>query len=229
MFRTAVPRIPLVIPPVARRKFVSSVLLTRTWDNESVAELRKELRDRQLSPKGNKANLILQIQEYERNKTLEAIASRDPPLPATVRKMLTSVAAPASEGVAPGVPPASEPTRTVTEGVMSVNMPDIWQPVPELPIQIPYVPDFWDSSLPTTSVVEEEILPKLLVVAGADTHLNGGPSHNLHDENAAVETDTAKTLALERNEEGGIFDDITDDLGIPRPKELKNILRRIFS
>ncbi|GLB34913.1 putative SAP domain containing protein [Lyophyllum shimeji] len=220
MFRTAVPRIPLVSLSISRRKFVSSVLLTRTWENESVAELRKELRNRGITPKGNKANLILQIQEYEKNTTLEAISSRDPPVPAGAREMATA-AAPASEGVAQRLLPASE-------AVMNINMPDIWQPVPEPPVQIPFVPDFWDSSLPADSPAREEILPKLLVVAGAGTHLNGGPSHNLHDEHVAVETDTPKTPAPERREEGGILDDITDDLGIPRPKELKNILRRIF-
>ncbi|KAF8077907.1 hypothetical protein FPV67DRAFT_19827 [Lyophyllum atratum] len=229
MFRAAVPRIPLVISPIARRKFVSSVLLTRTWENESVAGLRKELKNRGLSPKGNKANLILQIQEYERHKTIQAIASHEPPLPATVREMATSAAASTDEGVAPGVPPASQPTRAGPEGMMNVNIPDIWQPVPEQPIQIPYVPDFWDSSLPAISPVPEEPLPKLLVVAGADTHLSGGPSHNLHDENAVVQNDSARASASKPQEEGGILDDITDDLGIPRPKELKAAFWRVFA
>lgn len=36
--------------PSLTHNFVSTVLLTRTWENESVAELRKEVKARGLSP-----------------------------------------------------------------------------------------------------------------------------------------------------------------------------------
>ncbi|KAF5381085.1 hypothetical protein D9615_003991 [Tricholomella constricta] len=229
MFRAAVPRIPFAVRPVAPRNFVSSVLLTRTWENESVAELRKELKNRGLPQKGNKANLILRIQEYDSDKTLAAIASHDPPVPATIRQMSTPAAVHAGEGVAPGIPPASQRTCATTEAFMNINMPNLWKPVPEFPIQIPYVPDFWDSSVTAVCPEAEEALPKLLVVAGADTHLSGGPSHKLVDENAAVDTDTTSASATQNSKEGGIWDDIADDIGIPRPKTLKSALCRLLS
>lgn len=45
MFRVAVR--PLAVAP--RRTFVSSVLLTRTWENESIPHLRKEAKNRGLT------------------------------------------------------------------------------------------------------------------------------------------------------------------------------------
>lgn len=45
--RLAVARSPISI---SKRNFVSSVLLSRTWENESVAELKREAKVRGLSP-----------------------------------------------------------------------------------------------------------------------------------------------------------------------------------
>ncbi|KAG5635759.1 hypothetical protein H0H81_010179 [Sphagnurus paluster] len=228
MFRTAIARIHSVPRP---RTFVSSVLLTRTWENESVAQLRKELKNRGLSVTGNKANLILRIQQHEKKTTLEAIASLDPPAPANMRRISTPATPVHStdQGVAPGIPPAQQPTRPGPQAFMNVNIPELWQPIPELPIQIPYVPDFWDSSV-VNGAAAKEFIPKLLVVAGADTHLSGGPSHDLVEENGPFESATTKPfLRAKPRDAGGIWDDIADDVGIARPKELKNAIFRVFS
>ncbi|KAG6907353.1 hypothetical protein DXG01_009237 [Tephrocybe rancida] len=216
MFRALSTRI---TAPASRRSFVSSVLLTRTWENDSVADLRKELKNRGLPVKGNKAHLILRIQEHEKTKTLDAL--REPP---TIRQISTPA------GVAPGIPPISEPAPVPAPEFLNVILPDLWQPVPETPIQVPYVPDFWDSSMQATAPAPEEPLPKLLVVAGVDTHLSGGPSHNLLDENAAdtLASPTAPA-APKQTTDDGIWGDMTDDLGLPRPKELKSAFLSIFT
>lgn len=41
-----------------------------------------------------------------------------------------------SEGVTPGIPPASQSIRPPPKVFMNTNIPDISQPNPELPIQI---------------------------------------------------------------------------------------------
>ncbi|KAG6814376.1 hypothetical protein H0H92_010962 [Tricholoma furcatifolium] len=190
---------------IISRSFVSSVLLTRTWENESVAVIRKELKSRGLPLKGNKATLILRIQEHDKAKTLNAL--REPPV---IRQLSTEA--------------------TPSQG-LNITLPDLWQPVPEIPVQIPYVPDFWDSSVvPAGAPVVEEPLPKLLVVAGAATHVSGSPSHNFHDEHAPFETPASSQTSVPKEKaDDGIFGDITDDLGLPRPNEMKTALWKLFA
>jgi len=227
MFRVAVSRVPL---RAHQRNFVSSVLLTRTWENETVAELRRETRIRGLSPKGNKASLILKIQDHDRTKTFDAIAPRSPSDPVRAQDMSTVAAG--HESIAPGIPLASQATRPLPKVFMNTNMPDISQPDPEPPIQIPYVPDFWDSFVPAPKGHEvEEPLPKLLVVAGADTHPGGGPSHNLHDANASTEpteNDVSNKPTSTQQGQGGLWDDIAEDLGIPPPVKMKSVFQKLL-
>lgn len=76
----------------------------------------------------------------------------------------------------------------------------------------------------------EEPLPKLLVVAGADTHPGGGPSHNLLDANLHQETvssDVKNNFIVQR--EGKIWDDVTEDLGLPSLSEMKAGFWKTFS
>ncbi|KAG6900857.1 hypothetical protein C0993_009975 [Termitomyces sp. T159_Od127] len=199
MFRTVARRRPRA------RSFVSSVLLSRTWENESVADLRRELKTRGLPVKGTKATLILRIREHEQARTLNVL--REPPVARTM-------------SAAPGAP-----------AFLNVALPDLWQPVPEPPVQIPYVPDFWDSSVQPPLPAAEEPLPKLNVVAGADTPVSVGPSHNLLDENAPVlaSPQTPVSPTPTPAPDAGILGDITDDLGLPRPQEMKTAFWRLFS
>src|SRR5882757_4554057 len=86
---------------IARRNLVSSVLLTRTWENESVAELKRQAKIRGIIPyvhpsatprillismsrKGNKATLIQKIQEHDKSNVHGTVASRDPPVATAV-------------------------------------------------------------------------------------------------------------------------------------------------
>jgi hypothetical protein len=89
---------------------------------------------------------------------------------------------------------------------------------------------FWNSSTPVEQPTQEEVvLPKMLVVGG-DTHLGGGPSHNLVDESLATpsnkETTTKKSTTTGQ---GGLLDDIAEDMGIPEPREIAKALRGWFS
>ncbi|KAG6851012.1 hypothetical protein H0H93_004499 [Arthromyces matolae] len=113
---------------------------------------------------------------------------------------------------------------------MNIILPDLWQPIPEPPVQIPYVPDFWDSSARRANPVNvvEETLPKLNVVAG-DTHFSGGPSHNLLDENDTLLSSPQTPVAPKAaTVDDGLLGDLTDDLGLPRPKELKATFSKFF-
>ncbi|KAF8892547.1 hypothetical protein BD779DRAFT_1509620 [Infundibulicybe gibba] len=219
MFRLVLPR-----STAGSRSFVSSVLLTRSWESETVAVLKREARSRGLSQTGNKATLISKIQEHDNSTTLKAI---DP-----VRAMSTAPEPTGLEGVAPGIPPATHPTPPPAQLFLNVKIPDLSQPEPESPIQIPFVPDFWDSqsAAPVDTEPEEPALPKLLVVAGADTHHGGGPSHNLHDEHATtIDPLPVEESAPKKLGQGGFWDDVTEDIGLPPPREIKNAFWKLFS
>jgi len=194
-------RIALATRPTQRRFFVSSVLLTRTWENESTSVLKRELKDRGLSPKGNKSTLIPRILDHEQRQS---------------RNASTAI---------PGIPPSQHPTETLEE-FTNINLPDISQPDLEADVQIPFVPDFWDSSLvKTASAVSEPPLPKLLVVAGVDTHHGGGPSHNLHDEHHPSRDSSvhASTMAP-----SGFWEDVAQDIGIPTNIFAEHPKRAVF-
>ncbi|KAF4576608.1 hypothetical protein EYR36_004586 [Pleurotus pulmonarius] len=221
--------------PSQRRSFVSSVLLSKTWENDTVAELRQEAKKRGLST-GNKASLVMRIQEHE-----SAITSthRMPP-PATRSASTSASSTPVVEPEAPGRP---QLPQSAEEPFFNVILPDASQPEPELQVQIPYVPDLWHSSEITESAAAEEIitepvLPKLVVVAGEETHPGGGPSHNLLDENALVgevetyapedTTPSSSTSSTTTPTEQGFWGDVAEDMGIPL-KELKGSFSKLFS
>lgn len=71
------------------------------------------------------------------------------------------------------------------------------------------------------------------MVAGADTHPGGGPSHNLLDTNLhhePVSSDVkSNTAVLSSTGEGKIWDDVTEDLGLPSLKEMKASFYKSFS
>ncbi|KAJ7940619.1 hypothetical protein B0H13DRAFT_1938971 [Mycena leptocephala] len=118
-------------------------------------------------------------------------------------------------GVVPGIPSPS--TRTPTT-YMSFAMPDISiQPSQPRP-QIPYLPDFWQSSKNAPQPSIEPSLPKISVVSP----LNTTHSHNLHDENASPDTLSVGPGPGARSfGKGGILEDVSEDLGIPSPKQIK--------
>jgi len=77
-------------------------------------------------------------------------------------------------------------------------------------------------------VSKDEQLPKLLVIAGAETHPGGGPSHNLLD-NGTTSENPEVAPHLQHAQAPTFLDDISTDLGLPPVDELKARLRKIFS
>ncbi|KAL7283423.1 hypothetical protein ACG7TL_002853 [Trametes sanguinea] len=170
------------------RSFVSTVLLTKAWENEPVNELRKEARKRGLPAGGNKATLI----------TLRHASTVGTP---------TEV---------PGVPSTAEPV--FPKFSLDLKLPNVSEPEPEPPTPIPLVPDFWESSKVKKEAAppqpETVPRPKVITVAGTATHPGGGPSHNLYSPSAAssvsAENADAPTSIL-----GQLAADMAEDVGLP--------------
>ncbi|KAI0818782.1 hypothetical protein BC629DRAFT_1588115 [Irpex lacteus] len=175
-----------VMNVVPRRTFVSTVLLTRNWENETMNVLKKEARKRGLLQTGNKSTLVSRLQDFERHQL-----SQSGPPPVIQQQVRL-----ASTTEVPGVPSSSKPTPippNFPKEFLDVKIPDVSQLPPERPVEVPFVPDFWESSR-----VKAESAPppppestpvKVLAVAGAATHIGGGPSHNLYtpESSAAAE------------------------------------------
>ncbi|KAJ7632670.1 hypothetical protein FB45DRAFT_913117 [Roridomyces roridus] len=118
-----------------------------------------------------------------------------------------------TEGAAPGIPPAAQPTRQPATS-MSFLMPDTQPPPPPPEIQIPFAPDFWGSSSSEASPTHSEPeLPKLSVVTDVGTK----HSHNLFPDPSVVQEapPPAPSVAQQGQGKGGILQDMSEDLGIP--------------
>ncbi|KAF9464743.1 hypothetical protein BDZ94DRAFT_1255804 [Collybia nuda] len=228
MFNITFSRLTIIQAVGRQRHLFSSVLLTQTRKIGNVADHIEEAKFRGISTKEN--NIILRTQEYERNKNLNHFAfSKDSPVVVTGARAFSTTLTRNSEGFIPGIPPASQSTPPPPKVFMNTNIPDISEPTPDLPIQIPYVPDFWESASMDRDPMNEEPLPKLLVVAGAETHPNGGPSHNLHDENAPTEIVKLADARISLKGGGGLWDDLVEDLGLPPTKKLRAVFLKTFS
>ncbi|KAG6334837.1 hypothetical protein ID866_4259 [Astraeus odoratus] len=208
MFRSIVQghRLTRLCSAAPQRSFVSTVLLSRTWEDETVVDLRKEAKIRGLSTKGNKATLVSRLQEYDGSRAsavaaAAAAAAASPSDPSPTRdvpgatRRASSRAAPAAnpdpstapQAASPGIRPTPELLKpSASAEFFAFKMPDLAQPAPVSSAQVPYLPDFWDSAnpKPTASHVEPE-LPKLHVVGGAATHHDGGPMHHLEKHSEA--------------------------------------------
>src|ERR1700722_7008415 len=133
MLHSALQRLPR-LPALSHRTFVSSVLLTKTWENEPVSALRNEAKTRSLSPyylnfpqpwifyspiplrsKGNKSTLISRILAHEKH-----IVSQGIPL-------LTLSRSASMASISPGIPPPSQPAGTLPEDFFHINLPDLSQ------------------------------------------------------------------------------------------------------
>ncbi|KAL0570252.1 hypothetical protein V5O48_011714 [Marasmius crinis-equi] len=210
----------LVIRPAIRagtRSFVSKVLLNRPLDQLTVADLKKEARSRGLSATGNKHSLLSRIQDHEKSISSSAVHRE----------------AEATTAEVPGIPPERTPSTSSVDP-FHVVVPGAAYDVPEPQVQIPYVPDFWGSSSNNVpeALAEEPVLPKMVVIAGAETHTGGGPSHNLLDELTLSEENSnapQKTGSSTQPGKGGLLDDMTEDLGLPYPAEMKKAFWKLFS
>lgn len=199
---------------VNHRNFVSTVLLSRTWEDETLVTLRREAKTRGLSTKGNKSVMINRIQEYEESRALPS----SQPTPAASRNASSSAIPP--QAASPGIPPASQPaSASKTPDFFLVRLPDLSQDGPREPVQVPFVPDFWDSSSPKPEPIEPSH-PKLHVVSGSATHPDGGPTYNLEKPQDAVVIEEVVVIEPEGQAkpaiDSGLFRDLASDLGLPR-------------
>ncbi|OBZ75080.1 hypothetical protein A0H81_04265 [Grifola frondosa] len=185
------------------RNFVSTVLLMRTWENESVNDLRKEAKKRGLSPRGNRATLITRLQRDEEQKTLASTT----PLPSQPKQVRHA----STETEVPGIPSTANSGPVWPKEFMDIKIPDVSQPIPEPQTQVPFVPDLWDSSkVKADSAPPEETdssIPKILAVAGAATHHGGGPSHNLYPSatESVAPVSVSFSRPLEKDERTGVW------------------------
>lgn len=88
----------------------------------------------------------------------------------------------------------------------------------------PFVPDFWDSSKFKPKEQQEHTEshdPKVLVVAGAATHLGGGPSHNLYSEPESTASDSTPEVSLFKKE--GFWYDVFSDSGLPTTVKVPSV------
>ncbi|EIW51719.1 uncharacterized protein TRAVEDRAFT_136599 [Trametes versicolor FP-101664 SS1] len=204
------------VSPRSTRSFVSTVLLTKAWENETVNELRKEARKRGLPAGGNKATLITRLQQHDNNQTLSSEPFSVAP---KVRRASTVVPAPPTE--VPGVPASADPVPVHPKFDLSVQLPILSEPIPEAPTPIPFLPDFWDSSKVKRASAPQEpepsTRPKVITVAGASTHHGGGPSHNLYVPSSSSESEASSAAPSKAPTSilGQLAASMAEDLSLP--------------
>ncbi|KAL5532731.1 hypothetical protein ACEPAF_4505 [Sanghuangporus sanghuang] len=208
--------LPLRAARLSQRSFVSTVLLSKTYEDKTVAELRTELRARGLSVSGNKSTLISRMQQADvRNATEPSTAVQT-----SIQRTRGVSSSSASRAEAVPIPPNPSSVASVPPIKFDIKLPDVSQEAPEPPVLVPFVPDFWDSS---AKKAEEELAsvstdssttPKILVVAGVSTHPAGGPTYAMSPASDTLPSTELPTYAPPRKYDG-VVGDVLDDLGIP--------------
>jgi len=201
----------------SRRSFVSTVLLTRSWEHESVAVLRTEAKNRGLSSKGNKATLITRLQNHDssQHKTLDT-----PPVVLPKVQQVQQIRFASTSTEVPGIPSSSEPTEippSYPRMFLDVKIPSTDTPIPEPEVQIPFLPDLWDSSKVNAESAPVDPLdvsvPSLIVVAGDASRISG-TSHKLDTLAAPVSSEQSPSQVS--RSDTSIFQDVAEDMFLPR-------------
>ncbi|CAK5277684.1 unnamed protein product [Mycena citricolor] len=140
-------------------------------------------------------------------------------VPNSARRASTS-----TSGLAPGIPF----TPLAPSSFMDVKMPDMSARIPLPQPQIPYMPDFWESSVSRDADnASEMVLPKLSVLAEPGT-----ASHNLLDASLLAESTSSSSVAspssVGPDGQNGLLEDIAEDLGLPSPKAMKRAVSNLF-
>ncbi|KZV64927.1 hypothetical protein PENSPDRAFT_148826 [Peniophora sp. CONT] len=208
------------------RSLVSTVLLNRSWETESVVTLRDELKKRGLSARGNKATLITRIRDHETEQTSPAAPT--PSAPAQARSASTT-AAPAASSPTPPPPPTATPINNQSYSVdtLNVQLPDLSKETYEEPVQIPLYFDFYDSAKPnsasTNSAPTEIPIPKILVVGGDSTKAAASNMVSVAEDAIYSISSASTSQTLPPNTASGLrglYYDVLDDLGLPRTLSL---------
>ena len=63
--------------------------------------------------------------------------------------------------------------------------------------------------------------PKIIAVAGASTHIRGGPSHNLYSDPESISSDISPELPLFKSE--GFLYDVFTDSGLPTTVKVPSV------
>ncbi|KAI0079886.1 hypothetical protein K474DRAFT_1769806 [Panus rudis PR-1116 ss-1] len=215
MFRTAIHAQLRPAVSAGRRTFVSTVLLTRNWESETVATLRKEAKSRGLSQTGNKSTLVARLLQHDQNGH-----RMQDPLPTAQSQQVQSPVKQqvrlASTTEVPGVPSSSEPPSipaTYPKEFLDLKIPEIPDPVAEPPTPIPFVPDFWDSSrvkAESSKQATEPLNPTVLAVAGDATHISASPVHSVLTGEQGPEIEKSKDTSRTT-----FFEDLAEDLYLP--------------
>jgi len=180
-------------------------------------ELKKEAKKRGLSQstprQGTKATLISRIQEHDQNAVGERVPRSPPQVVPGTRNASTQAAT-------PGVPPSSQPASASSSPPMIIRLPDLSQPDPEVPVQIPFLPDFWESARPKAKS-PELALPKILVVGGTAAVHSGEPTLIIQNHHELTSIDEYSPESIKSDTKsaspsrGGIWRDLADDIGLP--------------
>ncbi|KAI1795841.1 hypothetical protein LXA43DRAFT_913057 [Ganoderma leucocontextum] len=217
MHRAAL-RVPLRQAIVSkRRSFVSTVLLTKAWENETVGELRKEARKRGLTSTGNKATLIVRLQQDEHKNVFASEPASVAPH-ARAASTLSSTPIIESPTEVPGIPFTAAPTHPKYQ--MDVKIPIYSQSEPEAPVAIPFVPDLWESSKlrheSAPPAPEPSTGPKVVVVGGDTILPGGGPSYDVYSPSTAASAPAPSQVRPEpKSEFGKLLAGMANDLGLP--------------
>ncbi|KAF9535305.1 hypothetical protein CPB83DRAFT_841544 [Crepidotus variabilis] len=146
------------------------------------------------------------------------------------RSASTALPTPPSPPSNPSKVPGNPEPPIVSSEAFNIQIPAP-ETIPETPVQIPFVPDFWDSVKPSEvpKHAAEPIQPKIVVVGGAGTHHGGGPSHNLSDvSETASRGDSAAQASTKFERSESVFDDIAADLHLPPVNEIKANFWKMF-
>jgi hypothetical protein len=189
-----------------------------------------------LSTKGNKATIVARLQQYDTPTTplysppSTRFASTEAVTPDVQVSAPEIVSVPSGEkGIASGIAPKAKVTYSA-KAFLSTALPDLAKPDPVPSIQIPYVPDFWESSNTSRKAPVEQPLPKVLVVADANAHHNSAVTQNLLEETVSSDTVPPSTEpGPGSSQSDGIVSDIVEDLGLGSWAETKKNWRKLLS
>ncbi|KAF8309960.1 uncharacterized protein EI90DRAFT_3102876, partial [Cantharellus anzutake] len=177
----------MLVPPFARRAVVgltshyemtpsrgllSTLLLsTEKWTGRSANELRREANATRLSQGRNTRVLVRRFAE---SLCAEVHTQLKPAAFAPAARMFVT-SAQSDQG------DASSKFTPRRRKVLEIKLPEEPEVPDEGPI-IPYLPDnFLSKEKCSTQAHPERSTPRVMTVASASTHHDGGPSHNLHE------------------------------------------------